>query len=520
MTITGDGLYELLPGALRTRRRRGRRDGPRAARGARRAARRGRRRHRADGRRLVHRDLRAVGRPVRRRAASASTCSPRSRASRRPRARIANTIGYRRRKGTSRCSRRSRATRPAGRRVRSSTSALLAPTSTSPTSGSTGPRASRCATATRSSWSAAPFDSAPHTVDVRRIAATAAQPARRHNIPNIGLHVYRLGASGCRGRRRRRPPTRPTAATSSTRSGATSRCSTVPRRRRRSTTWRPRPTCPPRCAGVRCTTSSNGGATTSPTAASRARAGSATGRRCACTGALNAGDRLLEVPPEQLEVCHLGDLGGPPGGAGRRPGACRSTRCSGASRSPPARCPPRCCVSAAHGFAGDVGAGPVRPHAPRSRSGSTGPSPGTSASAATSTPAPNVIFPTLGEAIGAWNAQPDGTVGLIAVMDSHRFDEDLTGANRVTVGEGSSLRDRGRRLAGAARARRRCPASWRAAPADPPGRRPAGAAPDARGGRGRRRTTARPPATVADRRPADRRAACSSPPAARATSAA
>ena len=39
-----------------------------------------------------------------------------------------------------------------------------------------------------------PFDTAPHTVDVRRIASAARTGHGRHNIPNVGLHVYRLGA--------------------------------------------------------------------------------------------------------------------------------------------------------------------------------------------------------------------------------------------------------------------------------------------------------------------------------------
>jgi hypothetical protein len=49
------------------------------------------------------------------------------------------------------------------------------------------------------------------------------------------------------------------------------------------------------------------------------------------------------------------------------------------------------------------------------------------------------IVKTLGEAVNGWNQQPAGTMGIIAVMDSHTYQEDLTGALAINVPAGSRL---------------------------------------------------------------------------------
>ena len=280
------------------------------------------------------------------------------------------------------------------------------------------------------------FDSAPHTVDVRHIAAAARSGRARHNIPSIGLHVYRLGAQWVPratpapaadpsdGRYRFDPLGRDlplfnrAAPETEIEHLATEPDVPAPLRRRplhaeleqRRTDVGAGREPSPRWFGVRPPVRVH--------------------RRVA------AGDELLEVPPEQLEVCHLGDIGTD----WRRPATGRVSidPVLGRVAFPAGTVPAEVQVSAAHGFAGDLGAGPYdRSAALAERLGRTVTwHVGVSRDVE---PAPNVMFPTLGEAIGAWNAQPDGTVGLIAVMESHRFDEDLTGANRVTVGEGSSL---------------------------------------------------------------------------------
>jgi hypothetical protein len=43
------------------------------------------------------------------------------------------------------------------------------------------------------------------------------------------------------------------------------------------------------------------------------------------------------------------------------------------------------------------------------------------------------IFATLAEAVQAWNAQPAGTIGVIAVMDSSTYNENLTGSNAIQI---------------------------------------------------------------------------------------
>lgn len=54
-------------------------------------------------------------------------------------------------------------------------------------------------------------------------------------------------------------------------------------------------------------------------------------------------------------------------------------------------------------------------------------------------PAAGEIVDTLQAAIAQWNAQPDGTVGLITLMDTSTWPESLTGAQGIRVGPGSRL---------------------------------------------------------------------------------
>ena len=48
-------------------------------------------------------------------------------------------------------------------------------------------------------------------------------------------------------------------------------------------------------------------------------------------------------------------------------------------------------------------------------------------------------FGTLADAVDAWHAQPDGTVGMITIVDSHRYAGALTGAGRLRIGPNSRL---------------------------------------------------------------------------------
>ncbi len=95
-------------------------------------------------------------------------------------------------------------------------------------------------------------------------------------------------------------------------------------------------------------------------------------------------------------------------------------------------------VSYAFGFSGDVGGGPYN----RSESTSQALKGVVSWQAGVSqgiSPVPGQIFATLAEAVQAWNAQPPGTIGVIAVMDSSTYTENLTGSNAIQISDGSQL---------------------------------------------------------------------------------
>lgn len=95
--------------------------------------------------------------------------------------------------------------------------------------------------------------------------------------------------------------------------------------------------------------------------------------------------------------------------------------------------------SHAYGFGGDLGGGPYDRRASVSAAVGTGPTwqmgvfhapPANQAS----------IVATLGDAVKEWNKQPPGTRGVIAIMDSRSYVEDLTTAvKRIKIPEGSQL---------------------------------------------------------------------------------
>ena len=54
-------------------------------------------------------------------------------------------------------------------------------------------------------------------------------------------------------------------------------------------------------------------------------------------------------------------------------------------------------------------------------------------------PVPDEIFGTLADAVDAWNLLPAGTVGTIAVLESRTYTENLSGASRIRLPQGSQL---------------------------------------------------------------------------------
>ena len=95
-------------------------------------------------------------------------------------------------------------------------------------------------------------------------------------------------------------------------------------------------------------------------------------------------------------------------------------------------------VSCASGFPDDIGAGPYD----RLRSVSAALDRPVSWQIGVSRELPAVpgqIVATLREAVAAWNAKPAGTVGVIAILDSRSYAENLTGEDKIEIKAGSRL---------------------------------------------------------------------------------
>jgi hypothetical protein len=95
-------------------------------------------------------------------------------------------------------------------------------------------------------------------------------------------------------------------------------------------------------------------------------------------------------------------------------------------------------VSYAYGFSGDVGGGPYnREHSvadflERKVAWQAGVSKEIAA-------VPGQIFSTLKEAVLEWNQQPPGSIGIIVLLDNNTYDKNLTGDDKIKIPEGSRL---------------------------------------------------------------------------------
>ncbi|HEX5727430.1 MAG TPA: phage tail protein [Longimicrobiaceae bacterium] len=98
-------------------------------------------------------------------------------------------------------------------------------------------------------------------------------------------------------------------------------------------------------------------------------------------------------------------------------------------------------VGYAYGFSGDLGGGPYdRRDSVAAWAAQVGRPVTWQAGVMEDPPAGSTeLFPGLAEAVAAWNDQPAGTVGVIAVTDSRSYAESLTGADRIRIPEGSHL---------------------------------------------------------------------------------
>jgi len=101
-------------------------------------------------------------------------------------------------------------------------------------------------------------------------------------------------------------------------------------------------------------------------------------------------------------------------------------------------------VSFSSGFSGDLGGGPYNRQDTvaawlASYGGGTLWQKGVTQAAVAVQGDPTNLVSTIGAAIQSWNSQPAGTIGIIAVMDSHTYAETLTGQAAVTIPAGSAL---------------------------------------------------------------------------------
>lgn len=295
------------------------------------------------------------------------------------------------------------------------------------------------------------FDSAAHTLDVRHIATRGG----RHNIPNVGIFLWRLqhylveqataraAAAPGDGRYRFSPLgddaplfNRPQTEAEITHLAAEEN---VPGRLRRLPLDRDLEAVRQALADGRAPRSVYFGA--DPVLRVFVR--------------YQPGDPLAEVPPRETLLCHLGD---PPAAileGWRRPP--KTQRYQPADGSPAVDLPIQVSVdpvlgrlvfpagvlpaevrvSYHYGFSGDVGAGPYN------RRGSPVAAPlrrvtWQAAVGRDAKPLKNeLVFADLESAIAAWNQQPAGTVGVIALLDSLTYAPPAaggwTGAGRITI---------------------------------------------------------------------------------------
>lgn len=170
----------------------------------------------------------------------------------------------------------------------------------------------------------------------------------------------------------------------------------------------------------------------------------------------NPGDPLVEIAPEEILICNLSDppvsvpevwlrpptskLYQPSAGGPKQPRAIKvaADPVLGRLAFPQGVKPDEVRVSYAYGFSGDVGGGPYnrRQSVAETLTRKVTWQVGVSKEVA---PAPGKIFDKLADAIAEWNLQPPGSVGVIAIMDSATYEENLTGANRIKIPEGSLL---------------------------------------------------------------------------------
>jgi hypothetical protein len=165
------------------------------------------------------------------------------------------------------------------------------------------------------------------------------------------------------------------------------------------------------------------------------------------------------VPFDQVLICDISDVSAtdwrrPPtaksyvpsggGAAVNEPIAVAADPVRGRIAFPGGVSPSSVEVSYTYGFSGDLGAGPYD-RSDWLTDPNNGPKPFNNperwqvAVSKELGALPDLIFPTFNAAVQAWNNQPAGTDGVIAILDSRTYREDLTGSNSINVPAGSRL---------------------------------------------------------------------------------
>jgi len=167
-------------------------------------------------------------------------------------------------------------------------------------------------------------------------------------------------------------------------------------------------------------------------------------------------DPLVRLPAEEIMICHLGDLPADPNDWRRPPSTVSYQPADGGaavvlqirlgidpSRGrlafPAGADAAELRVTHAYLGAGDLGGGPYDRSASLDTALAGRPVDWQVMVTRAETANGVTIFDNLTAAVAAWNALPDGQVGVIALADNAAFEEDLSGADRIEVPEGSLL---------------------------------------------------------------------------------
>ena len=154
-----------------------------------------------------------------------------------------------------------------------------------------------------------------------------------------------------------------------------------------------------------------------------------------------------EIPPEKILICDLSDWRIPPTeidypaptATVSRPILAAVDPVLGRLVLPASLLPDEVLVSHSYGFSGDVGAGPYNRTVFTRDVLNRAPDWQVGVSQEETAVGSEKIFGTLSDAVSEWNDQPDGTVGVIVIMDSRTYRDDLTGEHAIRIPESSQL---------------------------------------------------------------------------------